>query len=368
MSELVSPGPDGFAAAARALREGGLVCFPTDTVYGVACLAADPGGREAFYAAKQRPADQPAILMVPDRRRLTPWVEIDERSAAFMDEHWPGALTLVLPATAAAEASFGPVVRDGTLAVRIPDHPVALGLLRAAAGPLATSSANRAGEGAPTTAEAAVAALGGDAAIVLDGVCELGEASSILDLTGPEPRLIREGSLPAERLLQVNSAAQPAPATRLAPARIPLEEVYMRLAEELARRSTCRRRSVGAVITSADLTRVLGVGYNGGARGINNECLTPGGPDDPCATCIHAETNAIAKAGAVEPGKWAMITHSPCVLCATLLINSNVAHVLYRREYRDRAGVDLLHRAGIDARQYAEFGDLYRGPLPDDPA
>jgi dCMP deaminase len=141
----------------------------------------------------------------------------------------------------------------------------------------------------------------------------------------------------------------------------------MRLAEELARRSTCRRRAVGAVITSADLTRVLGVGYNGGAKGVNNECLTPGGPDDPCLSCIHAETNAVIKAGSTEEGKWAFITHSPCLLCATALINSNVAHVLYRREYRDRSGIDLLHRAGIDARAYDELRDSFREPLPADP-
>jgi dCMP deaminase len=140
----------------------------------------------------------------------------------------------------------------------------------------------------------------------------------------------------------------------------------MRLAEELARRSTCRRRSVGAVITSSDLTRVLGVGYNGGAKGLNNQCLTPGGPDDPCLTCIHAETNAVAKAGSAEEGKWAFITHSPCVLCATLLINSNVAHVLYRRAYRDPTGVELLHRAGVDARPFRELADYFRDPLPGD--
>jgi dCMP deaminase len=142
----------------------------------------------------------------------------------------------------------------------------------------------------------------------------------------------------------------------------------MRFAEELARRSTCRRRSVGAVIASADLTRVLGVGYNGGAKGVNNECLGAGDPTVPCTTCIHAETNAVAKAGSLESGKWAFVTHSPCVLCATLLINSNVAHVLYRREYRDRAGVDLLHRAGVDARPYNELTDDFRGPLPQDPS
>jgi dCMP deaminase len=141
----------------------------------------------------------------------------------------------------------------------------------------------------------------------------------------------------------------------------------MRLAEELARRSTCRRRSVGAVITSADLTRVLGVGYNGGAKGVNNECLGPSNPDQPCTTCIHAETNAVAKAGSTETGKWAFLTHSPCLLCATLLINSNVAHVLYRREYRDMSGVNLLHRAGVDARPYFDLKDQFRGSLPQDP-
>jgi dCMP deaminase len=140
----------------------------------------------------------------------------------------------------------------------------------------------------------------------------------------------------------------------------------MRLAEELARRSTCRRRAVGAVITSADLTQVLGVGYNGGAKGLNNQCLMPGGPDDPCVTCIHAETNAVAKAGSTDTGKWAFITHSPCVLCATLLINSNVAHVLYRSEYRDRSGIDLLHQAGIDARAYNELRDKFREPVVPD--
>lgn len=142
----------------------------------------------------------------------------------------------------------------------------------------------------------------------------------------------------------------------------------MRFAEELARRSTCRRRSVGAVITSADLTRVLGVGYNGGAKGVNNECLGAGDASVPCTTCIHAETNAVAKAGSLESGKWAFLTHSPCVLCATLLINSNVAHVLYRREYRDRSGVDLLHRAGVDTRPYNELTDHFREPLPQDPS
>ena len=164
-----------------------------------------------------------------------------------------------------------------------------------------------------------------------------------------------------------SSAKAPDLGPMIVPDRIPLEEVYMRLAEELARRSTCRRRSVGAVITSADLTRVLGVGYNGGAKGVNNACLGPGGPDDPCTSCIHAETNAVAKAGSTETGKWAFLTYSPCLLCATLLINSNVSHVLYRREYRDLSGVELLHRAGVDARPYFELADHFRGPLPDEP-
>lgn len=141
------------------------------------------------------------------------------------------------------------------------------------------------------------------------------------------------------------------------PVRIPLEEVYMRMAEELAKRSTCTRNQVGSVIASADLTQVLGIGYNGNARGLANRCdsAEPG----RCG-CIHSEANALIKAGAGEPGKVMFVTVSPCVMCAKMVINSNVARVYFRTPYRDRAGVETLRAGGVEAVQFDRWRDLWR--------
>src|SRR5439155_16991303 len=110
-------------------------------------------------------------------------------------------LTLVLPATEAPVERLGSVVRDGTVAARVPDHPVALALLAEVARPLASSSANRAGEPAPTTAEGAAEALGAGLEILLQGHCPGGAPSTILDLTREEPLILREGAIPTERML-----------------------------------------------------------------------------------------------------------------------------------------------------------------------
>src|SRR5579884_3755943 len=101
----------------------------------------------------------------------------------------------------------------------------------------------------------------------------------------------------------------------------------MRMAEELAKRSTCSRSQVGSVITTGDLTQVLGIGYNGNARGLPNTCdsAEPG----RCG-CLHAETNAVIKAGAATPGKVMFVTISPCVMCAKMIVNANVGTVYYR--------------------------------------
>jgi dCMP deaminase len=141
------------------------------------------------------------------------------------------------------------------------------------------------------------------------------------------------------------------------PGRIPLEEVYMRMAEELAKRSTCARNQVGTVIANADLTQVLGVGYNGNARGLPNACdsTEPG----RCG-CLHSEQNALIKAGAMLPGKVMFVTTSPCVMCAKMTINANVARVFYRSAYRDSAGLDVLRRGGVEAVQYDSLRDRWR--------
>jgi dCMP deaminase len=141
------------------------------------------------------------------------------------------------------------------------------------------------------------------------------------------------------------------------PERIPLEEVYMRMAEELAKRSTCARTQVGSVITSADLTQVLGIGYNGNARGLPNRCDRP---EPGNCGCLHSEANALIKAGAQTPGKVMFVTVSPCVMCAKMIVNSNVARVYYRSGYRDPAGVEVLRESGVEALQYDRWRDHWR--------
>lgn len=131
----------------------------------------------------------------------------------------------------------------------------------------------------------------------------------------------------------------------------------MRMAEELAKRSTCARNRVGSVIASADLTQVLGIGYNGNARGLPNACDSP---EPGRCGCIHSEANALIKAGAQTPGKVMFVTVSPCVMCAKMIINSNVARVYFRAAYRDPAGVEVLHRGGVDTQQYAQWRAEWR--------
>jgi dCMP deaminase len=149
------------------------------------------------------------------------------------------------------------------------------------------------------------------------------------------------------------------------PDRIPLEEVYMRMAEELAKRSTCARNRVGTVIASGDLTQVLGIGYNGNARGLPNACDShePG----RCG-CIHSEANALLKAGAATPGKVMFVTVAPCAMCAKMIVNSNVERVFYRQAYRDPAGVEVLARGGVETVLYDRWRDLWRDEVAPRPA
>ena len=139
--------------------------------------------------------------------------------------------------------------------------------------------------------------------------------------------------------------------------RIPLEEVFMRMAEELAKRSTCARSQVGTVITNPDLTQVLGVGYNGNARGLPNAC---DGTEPGRCGCIHSEQNALIKAGAQEHGKVMFVTLSPCVMCAKMIINTNVARVYYREAYRDPSGVDVLKQGGVEVIHYDRWRNDWR--------
>jgi dCMP deaminase len=139
--------------------------------------------------------------------------------------------------------------------------------------------------------------------------------------------------------------------------RIPLYEVYMRMAEELAKRSTCVRLQVGTVVTDQLLENVLAIGYNGNARGLANRCdsAVPGS----CG-CIHSEMNALVKAPGNVRDKVLFVSASPCVMCAKLIINSGVTHVFYRKAYRDPSGIEVLGSGGVTTVQYDRWVNEWR--------
>jgi tRNA threonylcarbamoyl adenosine modification protein (Sua5/YciO/YrdC/YwlC family) len=185
---VLKPTRAGLTRAANMIRSGGVLAFPTDTVYGLGAAADDELARQRVYHIKGRPIGMPLILMVAAESQLEGWVHLDSRSQAMMRRWWPGPLTLVLHA-----------IGGGTLGVRIPSHKVALDLLRSA-GPLMTTSANlHGGEPAMTAAEAG--ALAGVMAVIDGGTAPGGTASTVLDLTGPEPHVLREGAITTLELL-----------------------------------------------------------------------------------------------------------------------------------------------------------------------
>jgi len=139
--------------------------------------------------------------------------------------------------------------------------------------------------------------------------------------------------------------------------RPPLYEVYMRMAEELAKRSTCARLQVGTVLTNASLEHVVAIGYNGNVRGFPNRCDSP--EAGKCG-CIHSEMNALAKSPGDLPDKVAFVTASPCVMCAKLMVQARVSHVFYRNAYRDPAGLEILEAAGVVTVHYTRWQDAWR--------
>lgn len=139
--------------------------------------------------------------------------------------------------------------------------------------------------------------------------------------------------------------------------RPPLYEVYMRMAEELAKRSTCARLQVGTVVTNATLEHVVSIGYNGNARGFPNRCDSI--EEGKCG-CIHSEMNALVKGPGELRGKVAFVTASPCTMCAKLMVQANVSHVFFRERYRNPAGLEILEQAGVVAIHYTRWRDSWR--------
>ena len=188
--------------AVRVLRAGGLVAIPTETVYGLGADAANDSAVRRVFAVKGRPADHPLIVHLASEAQLGDWAaEVPEAAHVLASAFWPGPLTLLLRRA----PSVSDVVTGGrpTIALRVPDHPVALAVLRAFGGGIAAPSANRFGRVSPTTPAHVRSDLGDDVNLVLDGgSCGIGVESTIVDLTGAEPVVLRTGAITSELLSQ----------------------------------------------------------------------------------------------------------------------------------------------------------------------
>lgn len=196
----------GLAAAVTAVLNGELVVLPTDTVYGLGCDAFSPTAVTRLLNAKGRGRDMPPPVLVGTVRAATALVEdLGPDGQRLIDEFWPGGLTIVCRATRTLQWDLGDT--RGTVAIRMPEDAMALDLLRET-GPMAVSSANLTGEPAATTAVLAREQLGESVSVYLDhGTVSGGVPSTIVDLTGPQPRLLRRGAISVGRLREVAAVA-----------------------------------------------------------------------------------------------------------------------------------------------------------------
>ena len=192
--------PSSIAAAVALLRRGGVVGLPTETVYGLAADAENEDALRKIFAIKGRPADHPLIVHIASARDLGIWAsQVPDIAHVLAENFWPGPLTMLV--RRAERTSLVATGGRETVAIRVPAHAVALDLLREFGGALAAPSANRFGKVSPTTPQHVLDDLGGDVDLILDGgECSIGVESTIVDLTGTAPTVLRPGGVSVERL------------------------------------------------------------------------------------------------------------------------------------------------------------------------
>ena len=208
-TELLSPTPEALSRAGELLRGGEVVGFPTETVYGLGANALDAAAVEKIFAAKGRPGDNPLIVHIRAAEELLPLIagEPGAQARALMEAFWPGPLTLIFPKS----ERVPPRVTAGlaTVAVRMPSHPVARALIEAAGVPIAAPSANRSGRPSPTTAADVLEDMDGRVPLILDGgPCQVGVESTVVDLTGGTPRVLRPGGITRAQIEEVANACE----------------------------------------------------------------------------------------------------------------------------------------------------------------
>jgi L-threonylcarbamoyladenylate synthase len=194
---------DGIRYAAEVIRQGGLVAFPTETVYGLGANALNEAAVKNIFEAKGRPSDNPLIVHVADTSSVDELVQhIPPNAPALMDRFWPGPLTMIMN-----KSNIVPqIITAGlnTVAVRIPSHPVALALIREAGLPIAAPSANKSGRPSPTSAKHVIHDLSGKIDVIIDGgFTKVGLESTVLDITVTPPIILRPGFITPMQLKEV---------------------------------------------------------------------------------------------------------------------------------------------------------------------
>ena len=193
---------DALSEAAALIRCGGLVAFPTETVYGLGANALDEIACAGIFAAKQRPADNPLIIHISDMSMMSDLCEIPPEAKKLMEAFWPGALTIVMP----KKAKVPDIVSAGleTVAIRLPANPIARELIKASNTPIAAPSANLSGSPSPTQAEHVIEDFDGKIPLIIDGgAVDIGLESTVVDATEGKVMILRPGMISAEKLSDV---------------------------------------------------------------------------------------------------------------------------------------------------------------------
>lgn len=201
-TRLLQPSHETYEIAAEILNSGGLVAFPTETVYGLGANALDKEAVLSIFAAKGRPADNPLIVHIHDRSQLESLCTVPDRIQTLMDAFWPGPLTLLFEKKTAVPEE----VTAGlpTVAIRMPSHPVARHLLQICNLPIAAPSANSSGRPSPTTSAHVLEDMNGKIPLIIDGgMCDVGVESTVLDLCHGQPVILRPGGVTREMIADV---------------------------------------------------------------------------------------------------------------------------------------------------------------------
>lgn len=212
-TQLLPPTNDSIERGAALIRDGQLVAFPTETVYGLGGNALDPEAVARIFEAKGRPGDNPLIAHIAHAKQLRPLIacEPSETAIRMIDAFWPGPLTMIFPRNEAVPANLSAGL--DTVSVRLPAHPVARALIMNADTPIAAPSANRSGRPSPTTAQHVLEDMDGRIPLILDGgACKVGVESTVVDMTGDVPRILRPGGITAEMIAQVAGSVEIDPA------------------------------------------------------------------------------------------------------------------------------------------------------------